>query len=95
MSMHNPAHPGELIKHDCLDAMGLSVTEGAKVLGVTRQTLSNLVNKHAAVSPEMAIRLEKAFGGSARAWLKMQMNFDLWVAQRKAPEIKVKRYEVA
>ena len=95
MSMHNPAHPGELIKHDCLDTMGLCVTEGAKVLGVTRQTLSNLINKHAAVSPEMAIRLEKAFGGSARAWLKMQMNFDLWVAQKKAPKIKVKRYEVA
>lgn len=95
MSMHNPAHPGELIKHDCLDAMGLSVTDGAKALGVTRQTLSNLVNKHAAISPEMAIRLEKAFGGSARAWLNMQMNFDLWVAQKKAPEIKVKRYEIA
>ncbi len=95
MSMHNPAHPGELIKHDCLDAMGLSVTDGAKVLGVTRQALSNLVNKHAAVSPEMAIRLQKAFGGSARAWLKMQMNYDLWKVEKNAPRIKVKRYEMA
>ena len=93
--MHNPAHPGELIKNDCLDALGLSVTEGAKALGVTRQTLSNLVNKHAAISPEMAIRLEKAFGGSARAWLKMQMNYDLWEAQKNASNIKVKRYEIA
>ena len=95
MSMHNPAHPGELVKHDCLDAMGLSVTEGAKVLGVTRQALSNLVNKHAGLSPEMAIRLEKAFGSSAQAWLKMQMQYDLWVAQQKASEIKVERYHIA
>lgn len=95
MRMHNPAHPGELIKNDCLDAFGLSVTEGAKALGVTRQTLSNLVNKHAAISPEMAIRLEKAFGGSARAWLKMQMNYDLWEAQKNASNIRVKRYEIA
>lgn len=95
MSMHNPAHPGELVKHDCLDALGLSVTEGAKVLGVTRQALSNLVNKHAGLSPEMAIRLEKAFGSSAQAWLKMQMQYDLWVAQQKASEIKVERYQIA
>lgn len=95
MSMHNPAHPGELVKHDCLDALGLSVTEGAKVLGVTRQALSNLVNKHAGLSPEMAIRLEKAFGSSAQAWLKMQMQYDLWVAQQKASEIKVERYHIA
>ena len=98
MSVHNPAHPahpGELVKHDCLDALGLSVTEGAKVLGVTRQALSNLVNKHAGLSPEMAIRLEKAFGSSAQAWLKMQMQYDLWVAQQKASEIKVERYQIA
>lgn len=95
MSIHNPAHPGELVKHDCLDALGLSVTEGAKVLGVTRQALSNLVNKHAGLSPEMAIRLEKAFGSSAQAWLKMQMQYDLWVAQQKASEIKVERYHIA
>lgn len=95
MSIHNPAHPGELVKHDCLDALGLSVTEGAKVLGVTRQALSNLINKHAGLSPEMAIRLEKAFGSSAQAWLKMQMQYDLWVAQQKASEIKVERYQIA
>lgn len=94
MIMHNPAHPGELVKHDCLDALGLSVTEGAKVLGVTRQALSNLVNKHAGLSPEMAIRLEKAYGSSAQAWLKMQMQYDLWVAQQKASEIKVERYQI-
>ncbi|XOV69415.1 MAG: HigA family addiction module antitoxin [Verrucomicrobiota bacterium] len=92
--MHNPAHPGELVKHDCLDALGLSVTEGAKVLGVTRQALSNLVNKHAGLSPEIAIRLEKTFGSSAQAWLKMQMQYELWVAQQKASEIKVERYQI-
>lgn len=95
MSVHNPAHPGELVKHDCLDALGLSVTEGAKVLGVTRQALSNLVNKHAGLSPEIAIRLEKTFGSSAQAWLKMQMQYELWVAQQKASEIKVERYQIA
>ena len=93
--MHNPANPGELVKNDCLDALGLSVNEGAKALGVTRQTLSNLVKKRAAMSPEMAIQLEKAFGGSARAWLKMQMNYDQWEAQKNASKIRVKRYEIA
>lgn len=95
MVMHNPPHPGELVKEDCLDALGLSVTQGAKVLGVTRQTLSNLVNQHAGMSPEMAVRLEKAFGGDAETWLRLQMNYDVWQIRERASEIDVERYEMA
>ncbi len=95
MSMHNPVHPGEIVKAQCLEELGLSVTEGAKVLGITRQALSNLINGHAGVSPEMAIRLEKAFGSTAETWLRMQMNFDIWNARQRAHEIHIKRYEMA
>ncbi len=95
MAMHNPPHPGELVKEDCLDALGLSVTQGAKVLGVTRQTLSNLVNQHAGMSPEMAVRLEKAFGGDAETWLRLQMNYDVWQVRERASDIDVARYETA
>ena len=95
MVMHNPPHTGELVKEDCLDALGLSVTQGAKVLGVTRQTLSNLVNQHAGMSPEMAVRLEKAFGGDAETWLRLQMNYDVWQIRERASEIDVERYEIA
>lgn len=93
--MHNPPHPGEIIREECLDALGLSVTEGAKALGVTRQALSNLVNGRAGVSPVMAIRLEKAFGSDAETWLRLQMNFDMWNARRHADEIHVERCEAA
>jgi len=93
--MHHPAHPGELVREDCLLALGLSVTEGAKILGVTRQALSNLINGHSGVSPEMAIRLEKAFGSTAEAWLRMQLNHDIWQARQRQDEIRVKRYEMA
>ena len=75
--MKNPPHPGELVKHDCLDALGLTVTEGARVLGVTREQLSKVVNGRSGISPEMAVRLSKAFGSSAEAWLKMQLAYDL------------------
>jgi addiction module HigA family antidote len=91
MRMHNPPHPGEIIKLDCLDPLELSVTEGAKVLGVTRQTLSNLINRRAGISPEMAIRLEKAFGSDAETWLRLQMNFDIWNARQREDEIRVER----
>jgi antitoxin HigA-1 len=95
MRMHNPPHPGEIIKADCLNPLELSVTEGAKVLRVTRQTLSNLVNGRAGVSPEMAIRLEKAFGGDAETWLRLQMNFDIWNARQHEDEIHVERCELS
>lgn len=91
MRMKNPPHPGRHVKMDCLDPLRLSVTRGAEVLGVSRLTLSNLVNGRNGVSPEMAIRLSKAFGGSAEVWLRMQMAYDLAQAEKKAGQIKVKR----
>jgi antitoxin HigA-1 len=91
MPMKNPPHPGLHVRHDCLKALDLSVTEGAKVLGVTRQALNNLVNGKSGISPEMAIRLSKAFGGSPVVWLKMQMDYDLAQAEKDADKIKVRR----
>jgi addiction module HigA family antidote len=91
MPMKNPPHPGLHVRHDCLEALGLSVTEGAKVLGVTRQALNNLVNGKSGISPEMAIRLSKAFGGSPVVWLKMQMDYDLAQVEKTADKIKVRR----
>ncbi len=90
--MHNPAHPGEVIRESCLKPLGLTVTEAADGLGVTRKTLSDLLNGHSGVSPEMAIRLEKAGWSSADAWLRMQMNWNLWQARQHASQIKVKKF---
>jgi len=91
MRMKNPPHPGQHVKFDCLEPLGLSITKGAEALGVTRLTLSNLVNGKNGVSPEMAIRLSKAFGGSPEVWLGMQMDYDLAQAELRADKIKVKR----
>ena len=91
MAMKNPPHPGEIVKFDCIEALGLSVTAAAQALGVTRQALSNLVNGSAGISPEMAIRLEKAFGGTAEHWLRMQIAFDLAQVRKFESRIKVKR----
>jgi antitoxin HigA-1 len=91
MPMFAPPHPGLSVRHDCLEPLGLSVTEGAKALGVTRQALNNLVNGKAGISPEMAIRLDKAFGGGADVWLKMQASYDLAQALKMVDQIKVKR----
>ena len=77
MAMKNPVHPGTLVREDCLKPLGLSVTEGARRLGVGRQTLSNLVNERASISIEMAYRLSKAFGSTPETWLGMQLAFDL------------------
>jgi antitoxin HigA-1 len=93
MSLKNPTHPGEIIKHDCLEALGLSVTDAAKVLGVSRPTISKLVNGRASVSPEMAVRLSKAFGSTPEFWLRLQLNYDLAQVTAKADTIKVERYE--
>lgn len=90
--MLNPPHPGEAVRFDCLEPLGLSVTAGAKVLGVSRQALNNLVNGRAGLTPEMAIRLDKAFGGGAETWLRMQTSYDLAQALKHASAIKVKRY---
>lgn len=89
MPMKRPPHPGRLIKNACLGPLGLTVTEGARILGVARPTLSGVINGKAGISPEMAIRLEKAFGGSADAWLRMQVAFELARARRRESEIKV------
>lgn len=94
MTMKNPPHPGEHVIEDCLKPLGLSITKAADVLGVSRLTLSNLVNGKNGVSPEMAIRLSKAFGGSPEVWLGMQMQYDLAQAEKKAATIKVKRVPV-
>jgi antitoxin HigA-1 len=92
MTMKTPPHPGLSVRLDCLEPLGLSVTAGAKVLGVTRQALNNLVNERAGISPEMAIRLDKAFGGTAEAWLALQTAYDLAQARRKPLVVAVKRY---
>ena len=81
MTMHNPPHPGEFIREICLNPLGLTVTEAAHGLGVSRKTLSALLNGHFGISPKMAIRLSKAFGGSAESWLIQQAQFDLWQAK--------------
>ena len=90
MRMKNPPDPGQHVLKDCLEPLGLSITRGADILGVTRLTLSNLVNGKNGISPEMAIRLSKAFGGRPEVWLGMQLDYDLAQALRKAGRIKVK-----
>ena len=95
MAMKNPPHPGEHIRHDCIEPLGLSITAAAEALGVARQTLNNVINGKSGISPEMAIRLSKAFGGSPDVWLAMQMAYDLAQAQKNASRIKVKRLAAA
>lgn len=92
MPMKKPIHPGKIVRLDCLEPLGLTVTSAAKVLGVTRQALNNIVNEKAAISPEMAIRLSKAFGSTPETWIRMQANYDLFRALENEAEIKVKRY---
>mgnify|MGYP000954254334 FL=1 len=92
MTMMDPPHPGLSVKDDCLVPLGLSVTKGAAVLGVTRQTLNDLIHGRRGISPEMAIRLDKAFGGGADTWLRVQAAYDLAQARKRADKIDVKRY---
>ena len=92
MAMKNPPHPGRSIKRNCLDPLGLSVTEAAKVLGVARHTLSRVLNGRAAVSPAMAIRLEKAGWSNAEFWLRRQTAYDLAQARKDEHRIKIKPY---
>jgi len=87
MAMYNLLHPGRIVRQECLEAIRLSVTEAARVLGVTRQTLDNLVNEQAGISPEMAIRLEKTFGGTVDTWLRIQSAYDLAQARKHADEM--------
>ena len=91
MPMKNPPHPGLSLRYDCLEPLGLSVAEAAQKLGVDYEELSNIVNGRTGISPEMAIRLDKAFGGSAITWYRMQAAYDLFQAMQKADEIQVER----
>ena len=95
MPMKDPPHPGEVIRELCIAPAGLTVTAAAAVLGVSRKALSELLNGHSGVSPEMAVRLSKAFGGSIESWLTQQMQYDLARVRKKAAEIDVRRYEPA
>ncbi len=95
MEMFEPPHPGEIIREDCLKPLNLTVTEAAKGLGVSRQSLSELLNGRNGVSADMAIRLEKAGWGAAKSWLRNQLSYDLWRARRHAGRLKVTKFPVA
>ncbi len=95
MSMKQPAHPGRIIGNACLGPLGLSITQGAKVLDVSRNSLSRVIHGHAAISPEMAIRLEKMGWSTADTWLAMQTAHDLAQARKSEARIKVKKFEPA
>jgi len=91
MAMHNPPHPGEHIRYDCLEPLNLTVTDAAEILGVSRQTLSSLLNGRSGISAEMAMRLDMAFGGGAETWFRLQNNYDLWHVQQNADEFNIRR----
>lgn len=91
MQMYNPPHPGEIIKELCLEPLGLTVTRAAEALGVSRKTLSAILNGRAGISPEMAIRLLLAFDTSAESWLNQQSQYDLWLARQNQQAIKVEK----
>jgi addiction module HigA family antidote len=90
--MKKPVHPGQLVRFDCIEALGLNIGKAAEVLGVTRPTLSRVINGRSSISPEMAIRLSKAFGGTAEIWLRMQMAYDLSRIREDANHIDIKPY---
>ncbi|MCY4069541.1 MAG: HigA family addiction module antitoxin [Acidimicrobiaceae bacterium] len=93
--MNNPPHPGEIIRSECLEALGLSVTRAAEGLGVTRQALSDVVNQKAGISIEMSFRLSQAFGSTPETWLGLQQAYDLWQAREQAEKIEVERFASA
>ncbi len=94
MPMKNPPHPGKFILEECLEPLGLSITEAAEGLGVTRTSLSRLIHGHNGISTEMAVRLSKAFGGSAESWLRQQINYDLAQIKTKTRDIRVRKFEL-
>ena len=95
MGMRNPPHPGTIVRYECLEPLGLTVTRAAQGLGVTRQALSDLVNEKAGVSVEMSIRLSQAFGSTPETWLGMQAAYDLWQVRERASHIKVESFKPA
>ncbi len=95
MLMHNPPHPGEVIKELCLEPLGLTVTDAAKGLGISRKTLSSILNGKSGISPEMAVRLSIAFNTSSESWLNQQTQYDLWQAEQHRKELNVSHLYVA
>jgi len=95
MKMHNPPHPGEVLQELCLKPLQLTVTEAARGLGVSRKTLSSILNGRAGISPEMAGRLSIAFDTSAESWLNQQVQYDLWRAERRRRRLRVVRLAAA
>ena len=95
MRMHKPPHPGEILRELCIEPLDLSVTRTAEALGVSRKTLSAILNGRAGISPEMAIRLSKAFGTSAESWLNQQVQYDLWLAEQNAKDMDVEQLYAA
>lgn len=93
--MHNPPHPGEIIRELCVKPLGLSVTEVAKALGISRKAFSELLNGHTGISPEMAVRLSIAFGTTPESWLTQQMQYDLWKLKYSHKKIKVEQLVAA
>ena len=95
MKMHNPPHPGEVLLELCLKPLGLTVTEAAEALGVSRKTVSSILNRRAGISPEMAVRLSLAFGTTAESWMSQQMQYDLWHAERNRKKLRVAKLSAA
>ena len=95
MRMHNPPHPGEVLRELCLEPLGISVTDAAKALGVARKTLSAILNGRSGISPEMAIRLSKAFDTSPESWLNQQVHYDLWEAAKHTKGLQVRKLTTA
>lgn len=95
MAMHDPPHPGEVLRELCLQPLGLTVTAAAEALGISRKTLSAILNGRAGISPEMAIRLSIAFGASAESWLNQQTQYDLWRAEQNRKNLKVRKLSAA
>jgi len=95
MAMYNPPHPGEIIREFCVEPLNINITEAAKALGVTRNTLSALLNGRAGISPEMALRLSRVFGRSPEGWLKLQLQYDLWKTKQSIDISNLNRIEAA
>ena len=95
MKMHNPPHPGEVLKELCLKPLEVTVTEAARALGVSRKTLSSILNGRAGISPEMAVRLSIAFNTSAESWLNQQVQYDLWHAEKNRKRLRVEKLAAA
>lgn len=95
MKMHNPPHPGEILRELCLEPLNITITEAAEALGVSRKTLSAILNGRAGISPEMAVRLSIAFGTSSDSWLNQQTQYDLWQAEQNRKKLRVKKLSAA